>query len=127
MNTITRTRGITATLIPEPALRAAISANLGIDADEIQPERTWLIDRGEGDGPRYAITGTEGVGHAPAAGDPFEVYTLHLDGLYRTPVAALVVAADGGEAWDLADVVRTFGARLEGNFRSLHRWALRQH
>ena len=126
MNTSTRTRGITATLIPDHALRAAIGPHLGIDADKIQPEQTWLIDRGEGDGPRYAITGTEGVGHAPAAGDPFEVYTLHLDGLYRTPVAALVVAADGGEAWDLADVVRTFGARLEGNFRSLHRWALRQ-
>lgn len=127
MSTTTRTRGITATLIPDHALRAAIGSHLGIDADEIQPEQTWLIDRGEGDGPRYAITATEGVGHAPAAGDPFEVCTRYLDGFYRIPVAALVAVADGGEAWDLADVVRTFGARLEGNFRSLHRWALRQH
>lgn len=126
MNTSTRTRGITATLIPDPALRAAIGAHLGLDADKIQPEQTWLIDRGEGEGPRYAITGTEGVGHAPTDADPFEVCTLHLDGFYRVPVAALVAAADGGETWDLADVVRSFGARLEGNFRSLHRWALRQ-
>lgn len=126
MNTSTRTRGITAALIPDHALRATIGAHLGLDTDEIQPEQTWLIDRGKGDGPRYAITGTEGVGHAPTDGDPFEVCTLHLDGFYRIPIAALVTAADGGETWDLADVVRTFGARLEGNFRSLHRWALRQ-
>jgi len=126
MNTSTRTRGITATLVPDHVLRAAIGAHLGLGADEIQPEQAWLIDRGEGDGPRYAITGTEGVGHAPTDGDPFEVCTLHLDGFYRIPVAALVTAADGGETWDLADVVRSFGARLEGNFRSLHRWALRQ-
>ena len=37
MNTSTRTRGITATLIPDHALRAAIGAHLGLDADKIQP------------------------------------------------------------------------------------------
>src|SRR5699024_657631 len=110
-----RPTGTHAVLVPEAALSAAIAKHNGWEASEVRPEQTWLIARGEGDSPRYAITNTEGVTHMPSEG-PFEVYDSWRTALYPIPVEALVEAARGGETWDLADVVRVYGHRLEINF-----------
>lgn len=119
-----RTRGTIAIEIPRSALKALIAEKAGIEAKEVRPEQTFLLDRGEGLYPRYAIVNTEGVGQVePDEGAPFQVYTETLDGYYLAPADKLVAAASEGWPHDLADVIRTFGARLESNFHLWQEWA----
>lgn len=113
----TRTRGTMTTLIPSTAFAA-------LEQSGVKIEQTFLMDRGEGEGPRYAIINTEGVTHAPTDG-LFHVLNVWRDASYAVSVERIVKESQGGEQWDLADVVRTFGDRLESNFSQARRWANR--
>lgn len=113
-----RARGVIATKIPAETFAAFAAVG-------VQMEEVWLIDRGEGEGARYAIINTEGVTHAPKDG-LFRVLNAWRDAEYAVSVDRIVEAAKNGAQEDLADVVRTFGDRLESNFSLARRWALRE-
>ena len=119
-----RTRGTMVRPIPTKKLAEAIAEYNGWDVAEIKPDTIWLIDRGEGEGPRYAIIDTEGVYHAPEIG-PFYALSQWRDAQYPVPVQDVVSIA-GEPTDDLADVVRTFGDRLEANYSMARRWARRE-
>lgn len=110
-----RARGVMTTTIPAETFAHIEQTGPKID-------QYWLIDRGAGEGARYAIIDVEGVFHAPTTG-LFEVLDVFHDRAYVTSVERVVDAVKDGEQRDLADVVRVFGARLESNFWQAHAWA----
>ena len=114
----TRTRGTMVTEVPQSAFAALESTGVRIDT-------YYLIDRGEGEGARYALVDTEGVTRLPSNG-LFHVLNDWRDAAYAVSVERIVAETVGGVQDDLADVVRTFGDRLEFNFSSARRWARRE-
>lgn len=114
----TRTRGVIVTEVPQSAFAALEAVGNRIDT-------YYLIDRGEGDGPRYGLIDTEGVTRTPVNG-LFHVLSAWRDAEYAVSAERIVEDTKGGEEHDLADVVRTFGDRLESNFSRARRWATRE-
>lgn len=114
----TRTRGTMVTEVPQSAFAAYEVVGVRMDA-------YYLIDRGEGEGARYALVDTEGVTHIETNG-MFYVLNAWRDAEYAVSAERIVEATVGGVQDDLADVVRAFGARLESNFSLARRWARRQ-
>lgn len=113
-----RTRGTMVTEVPQSAFAA-------FQAVGVQMDSYHLLDRGEGEGARYALVDTEGVAHIETDG-LFYVLNAWRDTEYAVSVERIVEEAQGGAQDDLADIVRTFGSRLESNFSQARRWALRQ-
>ena len=99
-----RTRGTMVRPIPTEKLAEAVANHNEWDVAGIKLDAVWLIDRGEGEGPRYAIIDTEGVYHAPEVG-PFYVLSQWRDAQYPVPVQDVVSIA-GEPTDDLADIVR---------------------
>ena len=114
----TRTRGTMTTEVPQSAFAALESTGVQIDT-------YYLIDRGQGEGDRYALVDTEGVVRLPIDG-LFYVLNAWRDTEYVVSAERIVEETVGGVQTDLADVVRTFGDRLESNFSRARRWARRE-
>lgn len=115
----TRTRGTIVREVPRSAFAALESTGVRIDT-------YYLIDRGEGAGPRYGLIDTEGVAHIPNPGGLVYILNDWRDTEYAVSIERIAEEAQKGEESDLADVVRTFGDRLEFNFSRARRWANRE-
>lgn len=115
----TRTRGTIVREVPSSAFAALESTGVRIDT-------YYLIDRGEGEEPRYGLIDTEGVVHIPNSDGLVYVLSAWRDAEYAVSIERIAEDTKDGEEHDLADVVRVFGDRLESNFSRARRWAARE-
>lgn len=99
---------------------------LRVKDDGSLPDRKWMTDWPEAT--TWAVICTEGVGWVPDAYNSIEVSVLGYFGgdsrffLYVERIPDMFT----GETVDLADHIRTFGDRLEGNFDLWARRAVSQ-
>lgn len=114
-STSTRPRGASAVVLDPETLLAAARAKFGANIDHLghgpQPQMLIPVNRGEA-----AVVNGEGVGEIADETDEIEVYFAY--GFQLTTVKLTleeIAQADSGERIDLADGIRTFGARLSSN------------
>lgn len=119
-----RQRGAIAFQLEPAALLEAGRAQLAIEHPDSRaelltngplPQMLFAVNRGE-----IAIVNNEGVGRIADQQDNIEVtFTYGLQYLNLTLSLEAIAHATTEERIDLADGIRTFGSRLDGNH---HRW-----
>jgi hypothetical protein len=111
-----RSRGVVVYKMPEEIGGPAV---FGVYALMVRHNDTGEIDTSE-----VRMVHTEGVAYSVTDEKPW-CWTDYDDTQKTWTPQELITAADGDKACDLADWVRTFGARLESNFRLCYGWAVR--
>lgn len=106
----TRPRGVVAYLMPEEVCGPF--------------DRYALVVRHEADDSvrECRMVHTEGVAYLVTDEKPWK-WDDYNEGASLWSMEQLMEACDGHKSVDLADWVRTFGARLENNFYQIYRWA----
>ena len=129
-----RITGINATPLDQDKLADAIADALvkagetSVNRAKIEPMDAVVV--WSQTGPAIAVVNDEGVGGYESEDQVRVWFTYGKEGMFYhdvlVPVADILGASEMPEEVDLADFIRTFGARLDSNHEIWARWALGQ-